>query len=60
MEEMFRSCRSLKSLDLSNFNIKNVINMHGMFLGCKSLKTLDLSNLNGEKLTDMNEILYEC
>ena len=43
---MFYDCISLLSLDLSNFNTKNVTNMHSMFHNCKSLLSLDLSNFN--------------
>ena len=38
MSCMFYGCHSLKNLDLSNFNTKNVTNMNNMFYGCKSLK----------------------
>ena len=33
MADMFYSCSSLTSLDLSNFNINNVTNMKGIFSG---------------------------
>ena len=43
---MFFNCKSLSSIDLSNFNIQNVTNMEYMFNGCKSLSSLDLSDFN--------------
>ncbi len=47
---MFYGCSSLISLDLPNFNTKNVTNMRDMFYGCKSL---DLSNFNTQNVTSM-------
>ena len=35
---MFSHCSSLTSIDLSNFNTNNAINMDGIFGGCKFLK----------------------
>ena len=35
---MFWGCKSLISLDLSNFNTQNVTDMGCMFSGCNSLK----------------------
>ena len=51
MISMFESCKSLKNLDLSNFNTQNVTVMSYMFDNCKSLKkeniiTNDKRNLN--------------
>ena len=43
MDYMFSGCESLTSLDLSNFDTKNVINMSHMFSGCCSLKEITLS-----------------
>ena len=37
---MFRQCYVLKSLDISNFDISNVTDMHSMFQFCHSLKTI--------------------
>ena len=47
---MFYDCKSLKSLDISNFNTQNVNNMSGMFYNCKSLTSLDVSNFNTQML----------
>ena len=35
---MFCGCSSLKNIDVSKFNTKNVTNMSGMFSGCSSLR----------------------
>ena len=45
---MFFNCKSLISLDLSNFNAQKVTNMNSMFIGCGSLMSLDLLKLNTE------------
>ena len=53
MFDMFYKCSSLKNIDLSNFNTKNVTNMSYMFWGCSSLNSINLSNFNTNKATDM-------
>ena len=40
---MFAACPSLISVDLSNFDTKNVKNMANMFYGDKSLIDIDFS-----------------
>ena len=40
MEKMFYGCKSLTSLDLSNFDTSVVTNMSGMFYDCSSLTSL--------------------
>ena len=42
MSNLFSFSYSLKNIDLSNFNTKNVTNMNNMFYGCKSLKKENL------------------
>ena len=46
MNFLFQGCSSLKSLNLSSFNVSLVNNFGGMFQNCKSLKYLDISNFN--------------
>ena len=53
---MFYNCTSLKSLNLSNFNTKNVTDMYRMFYNCSSLISLDLSNFNTNNVTDINSM----
>ena len=60
MEDMFRNCTSLESLDLSNFNTVNVANMRSVFLNCSSLATVDVSNFNTANVTSMNSMFYGC
>ena len=57
---MFCNCKSLSSIDLSNFNTQNVTNMQSMFSYCKSLSSLDLSNFNTQNVTNMEFMFYHC
>ena len=57
---MFSDCLSLTSINLTNIDTSNVINMVSMFNGCKSLTSLDLFNFNTEKVTNMNWMFAYC
>ena len=46
MGEMFKDCRALTSLDLSNLNTSNVTSMGYMFSSCNSLTTVKVINCN--------------
>jgi len=60
MSEMFYSCSSLTSLDVSSFNTSNVTDMASMFNGCSGFTSLDLSSFNTSNVTDMNRMFYAC
>ena len=60
MRYMFGGCRSLKSLDLTNFNTENVTDMYSMFYKCTSLESLDLTNFNTAKVTNMESMFHKC
>ena len=60
MSSMFYNCKSLTSLDLSNFDTSQVTNMSYMFYTCKSLTSLDLSNFDTSQVTDMKSMFYIC
>ena len=60
LNNMFRGCYSLTSLDLSNFNTSNVTNMYNMFRDCSSLTSLDLSNFDTSNVTDMYNMFGGC
>ena len=51
MCDMFRSCRRLTSLDLSNWYTNSITNMENMFDGCEKLIYLDIRNF---KIYDVN------
>jgi surface protein len=50
MVGMFSGCSSLTSLDVSNFNTDNVVDMADMFSYCSNLTSLDLSSFNTSKV----------
>ena len=60
MSCMFSGCTSLKELNLSNFNTKNVTDISLMFSGCSSLKEINLSNFNTINVTDMCHMFDGC
>ena len=46
MSYMFSGCSNLTTLDLSNFDTSNTLNMKNMFTNCNSLISLNLSHFN--------------
>ena len=58
MSEMFTSNSFLSSLDLSNFNTKNVKSMNHMFAGCQGLSELNLKSFDTSNLEDMGYMFY--
>ena len=59
MSDMFQSCGSLTSLDLSGWNTSNVTDMNYMFSHC-SFKSLDLSHFDTSNVTDMHAMFRSC
>ena len=57
---MFYGCKSLKVLDLSNFNTNKVTNMNYMFYNCSSLKELNINNFNTKNLMEKDKIFGGC
>ena len=57
---MFFKCISLNSIELSNFDTKNVKNMECMFYSCYSLINLDLSNFDFNKVTNIKYMFKNC
>ena len=58
MRYMFRNCKSLTSIDLSNCNTSKITNMSAMFCGCESLTSLDLSNLDASNVNYICDFFY--
>ena len=56
----FYNCASLKSLNISSWNMGKVTNMSSMFNGCSSITNIDLSNWNVSKATDMSSMFRNC
>ena len=60
MNDMFRSCSALTSLDVSKFDTSNVTNMNYMFDDCDALTSLDVSGWDTSKVTNMNKMFKGC
>ena len=60
MHMMFEKCSKLISLDVSNFDTRQVVDMYGMFSGCSSLTNLNLDNFNTNSVTNMNSMFHNC
>ena len=57
---MFGDCELITSIDLSNFNTKNIKNMNSMFGKCSNLIDINLSNFNTENVLDMDSMFGKC
>ena len=57
---MFSDCRKLTSLEVSNFDTRNVTNMSGMFYYCNELTSLDVSNFDTRNVTGMRSMFNNC
>ena len=60
LNSLFYGCSKLASLDVTNFDTNNVIDMSKMFIGCQNLTTLDLSSFNTNKVTTMVQMFDRC
>ena len=57
---MFYNCNSLKSIDLTNFNPQNIINVNYTFSGCNSLIYLNISQFDAESLKHISSMFSNC
>ena len=57
---MFFGCKTLQTLDLSNFNAKFIQNMNSMFYGCVNLEQLNLSNFDTSHAITMSNMFAYC
>ena len=60
MRLMFEKCSKLISLDVSNFDTRQVMDMYGLFSGCSSLTNLNLDNFNTNSVTGMYGMFDNC
>ena len=60
MGNMFSSCSSLTSLEVTNFNTANVKNMVYMFSNCSALTSLDVTNFNTANVEKMGYMFSNC
>ena len=60
MSRMFEDCKSLKYINMKNWNTSNVENMQNMFDTCTVLSTLNLNNWNVSKVKKFAEMFTNC
>ena len=60
MRYMFSGCRSLTSLDVSDWDTSKVTNMESMISYCSSLFSLDVSNFDTSNVTTMFSMFSGC
>lgn len=60
MQQMFRECPALTSLNLSTFDTQKVTTTRCMFYGCTGLTSLNLSSFNTAAITNMGYMFCNC
>ena len=53
-------CKSLTSIDSTDWDVSNIKNMSSMFGNCRSLTTIDVSKWNTSNVHDMSYMFYYC
>ena len=56
---MFYGCKSLTSLNLSNFNTPEVVNMAGIFGKCLKLEIIDIRKFESTRLKRNSNLFNE-
>ena len=57
---MFYNCKSIISVDFTNFDSSEVNSTGSMFYNCTSLLSLNLTNFDTSKVTWMDYMFYNC
>ena len=57
---MLSNCHSLSSININNFDTKNVLSMNKVFYNCISLPSIDVSNFDTTKVTTMKSMFEKC
>ena len=57
---MFYECYKLKSLEISNFNTKNVKSMTAMFVKCSTVTSIYLTEFDISLVTNALHIFEDC
>ena len=57
---MFLNCKKLISLNTSDWDVSQVVQMQSLFFGCTSLETLDLSSWKTTNTTNMDWMFFDC
>lgn len=56
----YSNSKSIKNIDLSDYDTSSIEDMRAMFNRCSSLSTLDLSNFDTSKVYDMFFMFKDC
>lgn len=59
-QSMFSECSALTTLDVSNWDTSNVLDMNFMFVRCSSLTTLDVSDWDTSNVANMHAMFDGC
>lgn len=57
---IFYKCSSLTEIDVSGWDVSNVVYGYSVFAGCSSLTELDLSNWDISKFNSLREMFNDC
>jgi surface protein len=57
---LFRECKNIIDIDLSNFNSSNINSMDSMFLDCQSLLSINFTNFKTSSVTNMATMFSGC
>ena len=60
MDNMFKGCKNLKTLNAATWDVSNVTTMTEMFGGCDSLTTLDISGWEPKKIINVSNMFIGC
>ena len=61
LNNMFRYCEKLRSVDVSGWNLSNKVDLSGMFSFCKELRSIiGLNTWNVSNITNMNMMFYNA
>ena len=61
MNLLFKGCKELEYLDLTNFDTSKVTDMLGIFAECNKLKEIKgINNFNTIRVINMNRMFLEC
>ena len=60
MNELFHNCRSIKYINLSNFNTLSIKSIKYIFCNCSSLTSVDFQNLNMNNVNNTEKMFLGC
>ena len=60
IENIFKGCEKIISINFINFNTQNITSMKNMFYECENLKEINFLNFDIKNVKDMSFIFYGC